>query len=521
MTESKDHMLDSVPTKVFLFFATVSQLIQRALYFSIGEDISTQLYATTNFVKGKGISVNEVFANDLGDSVSRLLTNWPIGYTLFLGPIYKMTDDILLSAMILDLLFIALFIFLFYQLLKQVQVSEKAIKLALLFLAISSTPLLYTTRTGVLAICFLMIAILHFLKLNESESTKWSSVILNGMLFSVPILFRYSYTPFVAMPILFFGMRWLLTKEVKFIKHAFVSLIVIGLTVLGISCIQYAMVGERTYLASSTGFGFHFSNLIYFKEFLFKGLFFVQPIIELAGDKDFVIKLGFKIFGILFSTIMLIKLLITAFKTRFEKNGNFELLAIIIITLNIALLVFLSLKYSNYHLTTYPWTFVQETRYFLPSIILLLVFMFRNYSTSWIQIFLKVAVGFAGILFIAGILRIAIAGPTNNFYSKRYKDLNIIKKQLSELNEPVVFSTQAKEIVLRNLIAIEGYPIFTESVVENLKGNRFNSSSPITLVTKFNKEDYLENEKFLMSNDCQKIFENEHFILVKTKIPFG
>ena len=122
------------------------------------------------------------------------------------------------------------------------------------------------------------------------------------------------------------------------------------LIVFGINYFQNVMVGERTYLSASTGFGFHFSNLIYFKEFLFKGMFYVQPIFEIVGDKDFVLKLGFKVVGLIFSTIVFIKLLVTAFKSRLEKNNNFEILAVFTILLNISLLVFLSLKYSNFHL---------------------------------------------------------------------------------------------------------------------------------------------------------------------------
>ncbi len=513
-------MIDSTSTRIFLFLAIISQLVQRALYFSIGEDISIQLHATTNFGKGKGITVNEVLANDLASPVSKLLSDWPIGYTLLLTPIYKVTNNIMWSAMILDLLFLALFIFLIYKVLNQIGVNDKALKVAIVFLALSSTPFIYTTRTGVLAICFLLMGIWHLLKIANDENVKWSSLVINGLLFTMPIWFRYSYMPFVAVTILFFGLKWLLTKEINFLKYALLSAVVVGISIFGINYFQTAIVGARNYLSESTGFGFYFSNLVYFKEFLFKGLFYVDPIID-AGNKHYILKWSFKILGLLFSTIVLIKLLVTTFKTRLEKNRNFEVISLITIFLNISMLLYLSLKYSNFHLTTYSWTFVQETRYFLPSIIVLIIFLFKNYDQNWIRKTLNVVVGFAGILFITGILRIFLTGATPNFHSNQHKDFEIIKTQLVDINEPIVFSTQSNEIALRNLIATEGYSIFNGDIIENLKENRFRSNSPITLITKFTKEDYLENQELLQSRGSQKLFENEQFILVKTKFPLG
>ena len=513
-------MIDAISTKALLLFAIVFQLFQRALYFSIGEDISTQLHATVNFAKGKGITINEVIANDLGNPISKLLSDWPIGYTLLLTPLFKLTNNILWSAMILDLVFVSLLLILIYKVLKQIGVEEQAIKVALLFFAISSTPFIYTSRTGVLSICCLLFAIWYLLKLVEREHINWIHAGFCGFLFVLPIWFRYAYMPLVAVPILFFGLKWLLTRDVNFVKNAFVCLLVVLISIFGIQSIQNAFVGQRNYLAESQGFGFHFSNLVYLKEFLFKGLFYVDPVIDFT-NKNYLLKLGFKIVGLLLSTIVLIKLLVTAFKNRMEKNGNFEIIAMIAICLNLSLLIYLSLKYSNFHLTDYSWTFIQETRYFLPSILLLIIFMFKNYSETWIRNVLNVAVGFAGVMLIAGIVQIAIAGPTDKFYYKHHENFTIIKQELLDINEPFVFSTEANEIALRNLIATEGHRIFSGNVIENLKENKFHSKSPITLITKFTKEDYLENKVLLENRGSQKVFENEQFILVKTKVPFG
>ena len=122
-------MIDRRSIKVFLLLAIVFQLVQRLIYFSVGEDISIQLNATKNFVAGKGITISEVLENDLSTIVSRSVSEWPVGYSLLLTPIYKLVDNIMWSAMILDAIFIALFIFLIYRLMIQIKVADKVLSL--------------------------------------------------------------------------------------------------------------------------------------------------------------------------------------------------------------------------------------------------------------------------------------------------------------------------------------------------------------------------------------------------------
>ena len=114
-----------------------------------------------------------------------------------------------------------------------------------------------------------------------------------------------------------------------------------------------------------------------------------------------------------------------------------------------------------------------------------------------------------------------ITGPSDKLYVNHHEDFHLIEAQMSNINTPIAFSTQSNEIALRNLLAVKGYPIFNGSLIENLENNKLHSNSPVTLITKFTKEDYLENKVLLQNHGSQKLFENEKFILVKTQFPLG
>ena len=77
-------------TVLVVGLAILARVIQLVYFYSIRFDGSYQVIATQNWLQGHGISIGEVFAQDISATVYHPLINWPPGYSILLAPFYWM-----------------------------------------------------------------------------------------------------------------------------------------------------------------------------------------------------------------------------------------------------------------------------------------------------------------------------------------------------------------------------------------------------------------------------------------------
>src|SRR4051812_29265779 len=89
---------------LILVLAIISRMTTQLYFFRLGDDRSFQLLGAKNLLAGHGITVNQVFANDLSHQVFQPIVGWPPGYSVLVAIFALITGDVTFAAIIFDLI---------------------------------------------------------------------------------------------------------------------------------------------------------------------------------------------------------------------------------------------------------------------------------------------------------------------------------------------------------------------------------------------------------------------------------
>lgn len=413
---------------IFLFILAFGLKIgHRIVFYDLGYDKTRQISASGNYIKGNGISDCTVTVNNLAEITCEPQTWWASGYPVLLSWLHYFTKDFILSDYILICLgFLILFLSAYF-IFESINYSLTIVSpfhLFLLFTAFSFAPYHYLTTTDLLSFAFFVAGCAASLYIIKGDY--FSPSILTGLLFFLSGFIKYNFYPFlIIVPIALF-LVFLLTRK----RQLIYSIIIYAITVLIGFCLLWILFPNHLTNQESKNFptGWNWKHLLEFDVFPLKAFFFLDPFLlrlESYYWLGFIVKLG--LFAISF--IFVLSFLIYAFtylrKAYFKKIINLEnyvyLLGSITLIINIGFLVWLSLRLAVFPQANNPnWTFVWETRYYIPAMFFFQVFLFS--LPFKIDLSINKLKGIVGTLAIIPIV-FAIA-----FWSWKYFDVFINKR---------------------------------------------------------------------------------------------
>ncbi|MCI4670550.1 MAG: hypothetical protein MRZ79_20615 [Bacteroidia bacterium] len=369
----------TIDKKKWLLLAFLGILLlkaeQRWHFPNIYLDTLAQAATYSNWLEGKGwVAYDE--EHDALTSMHR----FPPIYPLVLGTLNSFVKEWTISIRLLDI-FVLLFIFLGLEKLFRIQLKKKWTVQMLIFLGIGLAPLQYATGSGLLALCFFTWALSFVLRFLNSFQT--TSIIFASLLFSLCFWTRPAYLPFVAViPALVFFSKHKANRR-KF------YLVLGGASFLQFTAASFLILWQRqgpNLIPKETGF--FPSNLLESSPFLIKSLLFWAWPQEISIETAFpAVYFALKLFLLLINSILLFWLGFYLYRRVKTNSKSIFFLGLVIILINLGFLLFLSLTQPTEDWNEFKsWTYVAEDRYYLPSMLLiLLVFFGLVYRYKWIR----------------------------------------------------------------------------------------------------------------------------------------
>lgn len=398
-------MLTILSKNKFLFFFAIALLFLLRLwhithFHHLYPDKCRQLHAAYHIIEGKGNIHCEADTNDITKNVYWTEYAWPVGYALTLAKMQAMGGlDMAQADLFFDIFATLLLIVSILLLLQIIEYERKHQMLLLLFLAISFTPFHFLSSTCLISLALYVLAIDALLCQEKKGFSLEITALLIGILLYLTIFFRYAYYPLMLLFPFYIGLkmwqensgnsqsfwnnmtRFLKNKALYFIKIQVFYLLPI-LILQQITLFYYP--GEAT--GSTKSYAFLFQPTIYWGNlwktdgFLIQSLFYISPIqmfLEKTKEAELVSIIIAKI-ALLLTLIALYyygKNLKSIWQTNLVQKPVY-VVGFITFLLNVGMLFVMALFIAPMEAGIFHnYTYIQETRYFAPTFIFLLLFV--------------------------------------------------------------------------------------------------------------------------------------------------
>tara|TARA_B110000046_G_scaffold114829_1_gene121989 strand:- start:11359 stop:12972 length:1614 start_codon:yes stop_codon:yes gene_type:complete len=332
-----------------------------------------------------------------------MLSQWPSGYSLFLTPLYFVTNNLFFTELLSQFLGILLIFIGMYKTLNLFDISRKNQWLFTLFFGLCSAPFYYSGTTDNLVAGLYLLSFYLMLKIAVYKNFKLINFLSVGGLLLTCGLIRYAALPNFLIAIVFFFILFLVFRDKKILIGT-AGLFLLVATFYYLFFKYFAIdPGRVSFIDKLMTFDFYWNHLKWFDPFPLKAFFYLDPIAYRLENTFFVSI--YRWFGLLFSIgIMIIigsyffKNSILSSKWRSNFNNKYFLfftLGILTFGLIMGVMIIQSLtippENEAFGPTWMPhfWTFVYSTRYWviLIFIIQLAVFvLISNHDfTGWKQ----------------------------------------------------------------------------------------------------------------------------------------
>ena len=369
---------------VFLAFLFLALRVEHSsLFYDLGRDKRYQMIAAGNLAEGKGLSHCITFADDISKVSCQELTWWSAGYPIVLAGIYKLTDDLVTADFILLILGSLGFLLVslrFFSIWIDFETDYWIVALFLAFAAFSFTPFNYLgTTTDLLSTVFLLFAITESaIGFRDRRSSKF---VIAGAAAFAAVFFKFSFFPFLVVVPAGLGLLALLRREGAPLKYAavFIGLLCVAFVILYVALPNYVLPPGGIMTP-----GWRWHNLLAQDPFGARALFFIDFLfrrIDKATTVGSVVYGLIQIFSI--AVVAGFGYIAVRYAGKHFRSGENDgrLLSSVLCVLTAFLLVgylcWLSIRVQTvYHPLYIPWTFVQETRYYAPAMVLLIYGVF-------------------------------------------------------------------------------------------------------------------------------------------------
>jgi len=352
------------------------------LFYDLGRDKRYQMTAAGNFAAGNGISHCITSAEDIATVSCEEMTWWSAGYPILVGMLYKITDDLIMADFILILFGSLLFLFAsfrFFSLWSDDSAEHWAFGLFLIFAGFSFTPFNYFSTNDLLSTSFLILAI------NEASfglrERKGSLFVIAGFALFAALFFKFSFYPFLGVVpagLIFLALIRRDFEPIRFLGYFAIPVLFCFLALLA------AFPNHVLPPSGEWTTGWYWNNLKSQDPFGAKALFFIDFLprrLDSASPFGTVMLVCIHAFsiGIIGSVVYLSCRYLKVNVGAKENDGRTLSIVLGVLTFGtvVVYLVWLSLRLPTFEHPTYgPWTFVQETRYYGPAMVLLIFAVF-------------------------------------------------------------------------------------------------------------------------------------------------
>lgn len=442
------------PTTIFwiLGFALLLRIEDRVHHRNLYVDTQAQLAAAYNYNRGLGISICEVSPVNLSEIHCIPDQDYAPGYAWLLALVDEFTHDLIQASLLLDSLaiccfFVGMYVF-FWRVMEDA--FSRAHALFVLWMGMALIPTYYLPATDLWAMGLFSLAMATFLNhFNGHKFSLWLAVLL---LASVPY-FRMAYFPLIAtIPISLIGIG-LIWQESRFLRAGIATLGALGMLLLPWGLYQYNQFEQASYIYDQPG-NWYPEHLLSFDPFPLKTFFFYGTPHELALEAIHPMLAGLLTGIALLCSVGVLGYFGLSLLKHLRESRSIQGMSIwlgaIIIAINSALLVYLSLTKppESWNQIGF-WTFVMETRYFVPAMLVIGVFVMVaavQERRVWLR---RVLLGFVLLSCLSnGMYQLYAHGMrygkgklTDDFRYSGNAEIAEICRQLSEGGASVIFSS--------------------------------------------------------------------------------
>lgn len=500
----------------FFMFSILVKIFYVFFFSDTGTDKMYQLVTTKNAIEGKNISLYYYSVDNLSLQVEEKIYKWPHGYNYLILIINFIVNDVFLSSVILEIIFSILFLYIIFLTSKLLNVSNLIIILGLTFFTFNLSLYQYSGATELIGITFFYATIFICLK-NINDTKLKTNDFISSILLMFPAFVKFSFYPIIfTIPIslLFFSFF----KKDKIVFYKSLIYFIGSFLFIFIQSLLLKKYSGHSNLMDNIESGFYLNNLLKFDSFFLNSFF----------NSDYLVKYFNYIFKDKISSIIvlilnfLIVLTFLFFELlrfyRFIKNKSYNLdfmlnlFGLVLFAVNILYLIYLSISY-NFPLDNY-WTYVEESRYFIPIKIYFQIYFFfiilKYVKSKILNILVSIILLFNVIYFIK------ISSTSNIWTIKKTKDIKIeyLDYLQRKYDNFLFIDNKLNTIIwasLKNIKTIDRHSY------KRLINNEYYSEDNINLIIEIFNEPSENENNFLKTNNAVLIKEelDSKFYIIK------
>ncbi len=499
-----------------LFFLAVSVTLllrgeYEVVYNDYGTDKVIQLSAAKNLLEGKNISRCYADPSDLSIDNYSTFSLWPYGYPLIASFVSVLTGDLLRAGILLDIGAVILLIFVSLQLVWLLGVDRRGMMAVLLFLGFTHAPFCYITSTGLIALSFYMLAFWYSLRLllrGEQHILKW--VLLGSFLF-LPSFFRYAYYPLVApIPLTIHWIGWK-TRRKSLITGSMISMITAGALIAAQAAVMKWNTGQYS-CVSDYERGLFLHHLLHIDPFPIRALFHAHTLLWRLGlppgsmlHKSALIVGSCAVLGVIAFQMMKKRVWQFAPEDKEVLWKAFLMIGGLTVFLNITPLMFLSITCPPQSGWISFWTFVQETRYYAPSMLFIILFfvasVFREDRVRGTRVFMTCVFLISFVICSHRVVKMYMLNETRPTFQYN----NMTRLRIAEIVENMVDETDGRVVLADRDICILLHRGKTILGVEEVLGSDLAHTSPLRLLLRLHAGDVEKHGSWLEEHYAQLV----------------
>lgn len=369
--------------KIVFFIVFVASLVfilnEKYRYRDFNSDKGRQVHAAYNLLHNDGVSYRSIDLRN-GEALTKPIIDWPPAYSyLVAGASYLTNGDLFAASVFTDMLFIVLMWVGLFWIMSLLRMDILQQMLVFVFLATSKTPLLFVIGSDLYGgVFFLFSAALAVWYVKYAKQDRRDNILfylLQLISITAMVFLKYSLFPatfvFGASMIAYamhHGRKKYYSKGAILIIFGFVAFAMLLMYNKSVSGL-YSNMSTRHDESIS---GWYFENLLHVNPYAIQSFIYYVPI-------SLRVPSIFNVISVLSAVILLVLFFILAKRILQGKGAFFDYLLLCTNLFMLAFLGYMSVKNPMDNPgPDYYWTYVMEFRYYFPSILLLVLMVFRN-----------------------------------------------------------------------------------------------------------------------------------------------
>jgi hypothetical protein len=390
-----------------ILLAIGARIALQVYFFDISGDRSFQLVAAKSFVEGHGFAIPQVLPDNPTHQIYRPLVGWPPGYSLFISPLYFLCNkNIIAAAFFFEILCAVLFIIVLRKILLLLNTPLWLVNIHTILTGFFIYDFTKRSTSDFSSLTFFLLAI-YFLLVFIKRTKRPPFGIFIGLLLFLCAVMRYMYAPIV-LPAAFYLLWTGYSERIKIlITGGCYCVLTLFFLLACLYFYQYNFTGSAVYITPSEK-GFYPSNLLHIAPVLFSPFLNIE-VLAIALNSLFGFGYGrqIELIGYIhllpFAVLLIgcVVYLLRRIKNNRSLTGHYLYLGLLCSVSTVFLLLFLSVRNAPILNLGYPWTFVEDARYYAFLIVFIhqLLFLFlRNCSKKTNGILKAIALSLAILL---------------------------------------------------------------------------------------------------------------------------